>query len=71
MADFNWTKINSNLERIERKLETLTQTPAKDRTPAQRGQISQLVKEKVALKVKRQERRVRWLEHLARIGLDA
>lgn len=67
----NWTPTLKKIDRLNKRLDTLTMTPSRDRTPAERGQISELAKEKRRLKGLVLERRNAYLARLAQMGLDS
>ncbi len=67
----NWTPTLKKIARLDSRLDVLTATPSRDRTPAERGQISDLAKEKRRLRALVVARRNDYMDRLVRIGMDA
>jgi len=67
----NWTDLNKRIARLDKRLDTLTAKPSRDRSSAEVGQISMLAKLKRTLIEDRKARRERYFRYLAQLGLDA
>lgn len=67
----SWIKLNTKIERLDKRLDALTATPSRSRTNSERGQISILAKQKLALLAERKRRRDAFFAHCSRIGLGA
>ena len=67
----NWTPLQDKVARLDKRLDTLTAKPSRERTPAEVGQISELARSKRRLVTAITECRQAYLGSLARMGLDS